>query len=48
MNITKLNGIHLYHAFVSGAKRLINEKIFLNKINVFPSLMGILALIWPV
>lgn len=36
MNITKLNGIHLYHAFVSGAKRLINEKIFLNKINVFP------------
>ncbi len=36
MNLQKLNGIHLYHAFISGAKRLINEKFFLNKINVFP------------
>lgn len=36
MKITLINGIHLYHAFISGAKRLINEKFFLNKINVFP------------
>lgn len=36
MNLKKINGVHLYHAFLSGAKKLINEKLFLNKINVFP------------
>jgi len=36
MNFKQLNGIQLYHAFISGAQRLINEKVFLNKINVFP------------
>ncbi len=36
MNLKFLSGTHLYHAFISGAKKLINEKLFLNKINVFP------------
>lgn len=36
MSIKLLNGIQLYHAIISGAHKLINEKLFLNKINVFP------------
>lgn len=36
MSILVLNGPDLYHAFISGAQRIINEKQKLNKINVFP------------
>lgn len=36
MGLTTLNGTHLYHAFISGANQLINQKAMLNKINVFP------------
>lgn len=38
MNIIKLhiNGKDIYHAFVSGAKKIINDKLILNRINVFP------------
>ncbi|NCA96552.1 MAG: DAK2 domain-containing protein, partial [Methanomicrobia archaeon] len=36
MGLTTLNGTHLYHAFISGARQLINQKAMLNKINVFP------------
>ena len=36
MGLTTLNGTHLYHAFISGARQLINQKALLNKINVFP------------
>lgn len=36
MKLTILNGKHLYHAFISGAHELINQKLVLNKINVFP------------
>ena len=36
MQITLINGISLYNAMISGAKRIINERKVLNKINVFP------------
>ncbi|MDD4482370.1 MAG: DegV family protein [Bacilli bacterium] len=36
MEITLVNGISLYNAMISGAKRIINERKNLNKINVFP------------
>lgn len=31
-----VNGIEFYKIFISGAKRVINNKAYLNKINVFP------------
>ncbi len=36
MQVTLINGISLYNAMISGAKRIINERKILNKINVFP------------
>ena len=36
MKLTKLDGTHLYHAFISGARQIINQKGELNRINVFP------------
>lgn len=36
MQVTLINGISLYNAMISGAKRIINERKLLNKINVFP------------
>ena len=38
MNIIKadLNGKDLYHAFISGARKIISDKLYLNSINVFP------------
>jgi hypothetical protein len=36
MDTLTLRGFDVYHAFVAGAKKLINIKSHLNKINVFP------------
>lgn len=36
MEIKLINGVSLYNAIISGAKRIINERKILNKINVFP------------
>ncbi|MCL2027972.1 MAG: DegV family EDD domain-containing protein [Bacteroidales bacterium] len=34
--ITQISGKHLYYAFLAGAKRVLEEQHYLNKINVFP------------
>ncbi|MDR0437905.1 MAG: DegV family EDD domain-containing protein [Bacteroidales bacterium] len=34
--ITHISGKHLYYAFLAGAKRILEEQQYLNKINVFP------------
>ncbi|MDR1951193.1 MAG: DegV family EDD domain-containing protein [Bacteroidales bacterium] len=34
--ITHISGKHLYYAFLAGAKRVLEEQHYLNKINVFP------------
>ena len=34
--ITRISGKHLYYAFLAGAKRILEEQQYLNKINVFP------------
>jgi DAK2 domain fusion protein YloV len=34
--ITHISGKHLYYAFLAGAKRVLEEQQYLNKINVFP------------
>ncbi len=38
MNIIKsdINGRDIYHAFISGAKKIISDRLYLNDINVFP------------
>ncbi|MDY0399882.1 MAG: DegV family protein [Bacilli bacterium] len=36
MKLKKINGTHLYHAFLSGARQIIKQKSELNRINVFP------------
>lgn len=36
MQLAILNGNELYYAIISGAKKIINERQYLNKINVFP------------
>ena len=34
--VTHISGKHLYYAFLAGAKRILQEQQYLNKINVFP------------
>jgi DAK2 domain fusion protein YloV len=34
--VTQISGKHLYYAFLAGAKRILEEQHYLNKINVFP------------
>ncbi len=36
LKIRYLNGSRLYHAFLAGGNAVINDQIFLNRINVFP------------
>ena len=36
MTLKIINGVHVYHAFVAGAKKIIQQKSLLNRINVFP------------
>lgn len=36
MTLKIINGVHVYHAFVAGAKKIIQQKSYLNSINVFP------------
>lgn len=36
MALKIINGVHVYHAFVAGAKKIIQQKSLLNSINVFP------------
>ncbi|MFA5543482.1 MAG: DegV family protein [Bacilli bacterium] len=36
MQLAMLNGRELYYAIISGAKKILNERTHLNKINVFP------------
>lgn len=36
MNLMVLNGYDLYYAFVSGARKIISKRHYLNQINVFP------------
>ena len=36
MQLEMMNGNELYYAFISGAKKIINERQHLNRINVFP------------
>lgn len=36
LKIRYLNGSRLYHAFLAGGEAVINDQVFLNRINVFP------------